>query len=395
MSIANSAVSSKPAKESRSNASPVAVARSLDAMIRKFAFEPGEASSMPAPIVEALDRSGLFSVIVPTEFGGGGHDACTYLEVVEALSASDPSVGWSYMANSCENAIYAGLLGDDAVKTVFGGEETVIIAGMVAPMGTARTAPGGYMIGGKHSFGSGSAHANWIGGGALLQTDEGPKSLIYLVPREKVEFLGNWDVLGLQNTGSYDYRIAETFVPEGFAFNWDAAPSRGNASVRLGLALATIGHAGVALGTARRALEEIAIVVQTGRQRANPFGAVPPVRDQPHFLHEFAVADGAYRAARAYNLEAIATAVAEIEAKGAVSNIALARVRQAAILAVRAASDTVRTCFEWSGSVGLRNPSVLGLLFRDMATQMNHIVVEPNSLIHTAADLLDEYSPRD
>ena len=84
---------------------------------------------------------------------------------------------------------------------------------MIVPA-TATSCRAGY------SFGSGSAHSPWIGGGALELRDGEfvpgasgmPLIRAYFVPRERVEFLDNWDVMGLAGTGSYDYEVPEQTV---------------------------------------------------------------------------------------------------------------------------------------------------------------------------------------
>ena len=40
-----------------------------------------------------------------------------------------------------------------------------------------------------------------------------------MMPRSEVEVLGNWDVLGLRATSSYDYRI-DAFVPAHATFEF-------------------------------------------------------------------------------------------------------------------------------------------------------------------------------
>ena len=83
--------------------------------------------------------------------------------------------------------------------------------------------------------------------------------LAFLVPSDSVEITGNWDVMGLRGTGSFDYTIPEQVVEEGRTF-WlfDGEPRCGGGVYRLGVVgFAGIGHAGWALGVARRALDEI------------------------------------------------------------------------------------------------------------------------------------------
>jgi len=52
------------------------------------------------------------------------------------------------------------------------------------------------------------------------------------------------------------------------------------------------------------------------------------------------------------------------------------------------AADAVRFAYTWSGSDGLRNPSVLGRCFRDISAGTQHIFVDNNTLTDMAKLLL-------
>jgi alkylation response protein AidB-like acyl-CoA dehydrogenase len=368
---------------------PVAVAKSLSARIQNAADESERIATMHPDIVKALTESGLFAVFVPAELGGGNADIMTVVDVIEELSRSDASTGWSYMANVTSAGAFAGYCDDAAVKLIFGGSKPAITAGMLGPMGVAKPADGGYIVSGKYGFASGSGHANWIGGGAALDVDGEHQSLVYVVPRAAVEFLGNWDVLGLRGTGSYDYRVPERFVAEGFTFpRVGATALRGQPSLKLGLiASGVAGHLGVAMGTAKRALEELVKVLDAGKQRAG----VPPIREQQLFLHDFAVNEAKYRSARAYAMETLNDAVNVVLAGNHPPDLAIQRIRQAATYSVKTAADVVGFCYTWSGSVGLRNPHPLGRLVRDMSAQTQHVLVDHNSLAMAGTSLMNAY----
>ena len=51
---------------------------------------------------------------------------------------------------------------------------------------------------------------------------------MFFVPRDRVEFAGNWDVMGLVGTGSFDYVVPEQVVGAGFTFDMmNDEPRRG------------------------------------------------------------------------------------------------------------------------------------------------------------------------
>lgn len=70
--------------------------------------------------------------------------------------------------------------------------------------------------------------------------------------------LGNWNVLGVRGTGSYDFRVREPIIQADFAFDpATAQPQRGGALYRMGfMAIALPCHSGFGLGRTRRMLDE-------------------------------------------------------------------------------------------------------------------------------------------
>jgi alkylation response protein AidB-like acyl-CoA dehydrogenase len=350
-----------------------------------------EATTLTPPVVDALKKSKLFHLMVPAEMrgvsaelGGGNADMWTAVEVIEELSRADPSTGWGFMANVMGAAMMLPRLGESAIKEIFGQPEPGIMAGMVGPTGKAEAVDGGYIINGGFSFASGSGYANWVMGGALIDFGDGPEVIAYVVPRESAECLGNWNVQGLVATGSYDYAVKDLFVPVDFTFRNNEAtwpPEFRDPRTRVGqpslylerYAQATSGHIGVALGTAKRALEEITLIADQGKKRRN----APPIREQQLFQHGYVTADAKLRAARAYAKEAIEAATEALADSPANTEAETHRVIQAGCHGVQVAVEVVEFAYYWSGATGLRVPHPLGRITRDMILGENqHIFVD-------------------
>jgi len=173
------------------------------------------------------------------------------------------------------------------------------MAGMIGPSGKAEPVDGGYRVTGRWAFGSGIHHADWVIAGAFLPDQPLPAGIrMVLLPREQVVIHDNWQVAGLKATGSCDYSIENVFVPDEMTFPFmDAILGRavtGGAALRLGLpALVIPFHMAIALGIARRALDEITEqAVEKGR--GNPPSPLPT---HPHF--QFAVGKAALQLASA------------------------------------------------------------------------------------------------
>jgi alkylation response protein AidB-like acyl-CoA dehydrogenase len=373
-------------------ATALARAQGLYELIGAEAARSEADATLSPKIVEAFHETGLFGLMVPKELGGEEADLPTVVSVYEAVSRADGSAGWTLLANATTSAFAGAYTGPTAVAEMFGGDRIPVAAGQFSPRGTAVRAGDDYVVSGRYSFGSGSAHSPWMGGGALELRDgefvPAPSGLptirAYFVPRERVKFLDNWDVMGLAGTGSYDYEVPEQTTHEDYTFDLiNAVPRRGGPVYRLGvLGLTAAGHAAFALGVGRRGMEELTQIAQTKHR----LGA-DPLRDQQLFQHDYAVHDAALLAARAFVYESFAIVQDVLDAGDDPSSVQRQRLRQATTYATRVARDAVRFAYTAAGTDALR-PGVLQRCFRDLHAATQHLVVDNNTLTETTRVLL-------
>jgi alkylation response protein AidB-like acyl-CoA dehydrogenase len=370
-------------------------ARALRGVIEQDAARAETESSTTKAVVDALAAAELFWILVPRELGGAEAGIEDALGVFEELAYADGSTGWSAMANATSSAFAAIYTSDDAAKAMFGPDGRGIHAGMLGPVGSARVDDDGFTVTGRYSFGSGCAHATWFGAGTQEVDGDGtalndasglPALRVVFLRPEQVVLRGNWDVLGLAGTGSYDYSVDEQFVGEGFSFPLLAAvPRRGGPTYNIGLfGIVASGHAGFALGVGARALDELLAIVPT-KQRMGQFS---PVAGEQLFQHDFAMHDAAMRAARAYVYDVFGTAEAAAVAGDAPSLVQQQRMRQATTYATRVAADAARFAYTWAGTSALRNGGTLQRCFRDIHAGTQHVYVDNNTLTAYTATLL-------
>jgi len=360
--------------------------------------DTAEAQTDVTPVVaQALKDTGLFWMFVPRQFGGGEVDVTTAIEVMEEITRADGSTGWMFMATSIGTRNPSFWLSDEARQELFGGEEKAICGGFGAPAGTAVEVEGG--LRGKAArvpFGSGSTYITNIAAVMRLVDEDGKpvlgenglqKTRTAYIPREGFNILGNWDVMGLVATGSYDYEVPEQFIPEKHTLA-PASYLDGIKAVRGPLidraSIGAAGHAAVALGLMKRALQEV-IKITDGKSRT---GYPTPVGEYPVFIDGFARQEAAYRSARAYVLEVYAEAEEAAATTGEVSAELVSRMRQAATWVTTVADEVVNFCHLWSGTQAVRNPSAMGRVTRDMSVAKNHLFVDPVTYTTTTAPIL-------
>jgi alkylation response protein AidB-like acyl-CoA dehydrogenase len=345
------------------------------------------------PCIEALTETGLFHLMVPTELGGLEADSDTVIDVFEELAHQDGSIGWTHMANASATSYCAFLAPEDAREMV-GGQPGSVFAGQFAPRGTARREPGGFRVSGGYSFGSGSAHASYLGGGGFVMTDAGapemlpiglPAYLCWFAPKSAIEMQGGWDVMGLRGTGSFDYTVPEQVIEAGRTFFlFDPQVRTGGAIYRMGAtALAGLGHAGWGLGVAQRALDEIEKLAGGGRARM-----IGAIKDTAAFQRGFGEKAMALRSVRLLVHDVFGDLVARLAKGEPMSKKLNADVMGSVAYMTQVAQDVALFAYQWAGSNGLRNPSIVQRCFRDLFTGGQHIYVDRKSYEDVAKERL-------
>ncbi len=367
---------------------PLTAARELRGLIESEADRVEQSQNMTPPIVDALYESGLFRLLVPRELGGFEADSGTILEVCEEIAFADGSVGWSFAQNTTVMA-YSAYLAPDRAEPL---ARARAAAGMFAPLGVAHKEAGGFRVSGSYPFGSGCGHSEFMGGTAMEMHDGQPPAFenglpllrAFIVPIERVLIKGNWDVMGLRGTGSFDFEVPEQFVEQGLTFSlFETRPTSGGALYELGpVPLGTISTCAWALGVARRALYEIVEIVNAGRAR---MGALP-LREQQTFQRDLGLHTMALRSARLLAREAYSSAVDAVT-RSESKERRMERIREtraAASYVTHVAKAATVFAYEASGSEGLRNPSRLQRCFRDMFVGASHLVFDERNYVEIA-----------
>ncbi|MFT5695900.1 MAG: alkylation response protein AidB-like acyl-CoA dehydrogenase, partial [Myxococcota bacterium] len=237
-------------------------------------------------------------------------------------------------------------------------------------------------------FASGSGHAEFMGGGAIIMRDGAPAPIGedgslpivgFFVPVECATLKGNWDTMGLRGTGSYDYEIPEMFVEQGATWNINMgySPHKSGAEIyALGpQAYGSIGSCSWAIGVASRALHEIAEIAKAGRTRMGSL----PLREQPEFQRNFGFHKVAVESARIQLKSIYNDAIALFKSGASPDECADAVCRSKAhanYIVKQVAKSAVVFAWEASGSAGMRNPSRLQRCFRDIYIGAGHQVFD-------------------
>ncbi len=329
--------------------------------------------------VEALYREGLLSLKVPRELGGPEVDPLLYLELIDELSYVNTSAGWCAFINSTSTALCGAFIPDAGVERIFPGDRMPIASGALIPRGLATPVEGGWRVSGRWPFASGSAHSSWLlAGFRIVRNDEpGPEHMIMACPVEDVQFLNNWQVMGLQGTGSRDFVLTDYFVPEDLAFDLPTTdPRKGGPMFWMGRpGFVTPDHAAFALGVARRALDEIAL--QAGSYQRGYLAS--PIGLRGALQHDLGKCDQQLRAARALCREALEDAWEFCLREERPDLERQLRLRGACVYATDVACQVTTTAFRYGGGSAIYNDRVLQRCMRDINAAAQHFMVNTSA----------------
>jgi alkylation response protein AidB-like acyl-CoA dehydrogenase len=362
-------------------------ARDLRATIDRNASRAGKDPILPETIA-ALSDAGLFGVMTPKDVGGAELPILDAIDVFAEVSRADGSTGWCLMAGACTVAYFAAYGAADFVDQLFA-RGIPIAAGQFAPNGTAVPVDGGYRVSGSYQFGSGINHAAWVGAGVMTKPPEGseenPDLLFTLFPKREVELRGNWDVLGLESTASWDYVVEDVAVPAGATFQFfTPTRHRGGPLYELGvIPLTAAGHAGFAIGVVRRALDELLAIAKTKHR----MGGAAALRDSELFLHTLGTLESRFRSAVAWVRETFAQAERTVVETGTANPFEMNQVRQATVHVTQEGAAVTRDAYLLAGTTALRD-GPMQRCFRDIHAGSQHFFASPASTLDMGRDLM-------
>jgi alkylation response protein AidB-like acyl-CoA dehydrogenase len=339
-----------------------------------------EQGALAPEAVQALRDNGLFKLKLCTELGGAEADPLTEMMVLEAIAYHDFTSGWCTMVGATSVAGLGAFLPETGLAQVFKDGQVPTASISVFPAGRATPEGEGYRVSGRWRFNSGIRHAEWMLGGSLIEggADKGakPQAILIAMPKKDVTLYDNWTTAsGLRGTGSGDCSVEKLYVPRDLTFSWDLLnpkPLRGGPGYLLPpFAYVAKEHGSVAIGGARRALDELITIATTtrGAFRASKL-------DERQVVHRFiGEADLKLRAARALMHARYAALYDKVVAGKRPDAADIADVRAIAVHATDVAVWIATQAYHFAGNTGLHHPHVIGRLLRDLNTAGIHQVM--------------------
>jgi len=328
------------------------------------------------PVITFLRDQDLLKLKLPAVLDGAESDNALQFEIYEKIAYHHAAAAWCCFIYTDIIALVSSMLPDAGLETLFANGLPLICGGGGRVLGTLAGAEGGYRVDGRFAYGSGLSGSDWI---AVMAADPASPTapMMCAVPTAAAQSLDNWNVLGLQGTGSADFTIDNAFVPEILAFQIGSKPLRGGPNLRLGVA-GLIGHTvpAVALGVARRALDDL---INFAREKRRGYLVRQTIGGRQAFQAFIATADLRLKAARALMLEN-GLQLAKVAASGTDTAPIEAEIRAAGTWVTEQALQISSDIIRWAGGEAIRQGSRFERALRDIQVASTHYCVSNTSL---------------
>jgi alkylation response protein AidB-like acyl-CoA dehydrogenase len=359
--------------------------------IRARSTEIERLRRLPLDLVDDLAKAGVFRLLVPRSLAGHEADVPSLLAAIEELSAADGSTGWCAMIGATSGLV-SGYLEPSVAREIYG-DAGAISGGVFAPRGIARLQGDVYVANGRWAFASGCEHCTYLMGGCMIMEGDQPKrsaagapeSRMLLFPPSQVKIHDTWDVAGLRGTGSHDIEVRDLEVPVSRAVSIVSdRPRAPGALYRFPVfGLLALGIAAVAIGIARRSIEELHAFASD----KTPTGSRRKLAERAAVQSDVARATAELEAARAYMADVVGAAEEEAE-RGALSPQSRVSLRLAATHATLASATAVNRMYDAGGGTSVYATSPLQRCFRDVHVATQHVMVAPPTFELTGRILL-------
>lgn len=285
--------------------------RELRPLIERASDRIEKGRGLPDDVLDALHDARLFRLVIPRAYDGEEVEPATLFEVVEAIAQADGSTAWC-IGQGSGASVGAAYLAPEVAQTVFGSPRAVVATGPNTPKPTAIVCDGGYRVTGEWQFASGSKHASWLYGHATVcEADgtprRGPDGKVLelrtmVFPKSSATMHDVWNVMGLKGTGSDSYSVKDLFVPHEYSFTRESDAERREKGPLYRFSMFNlfgVGFSGVALGLARRALDDFIKLAMI----KTPYGSTTLLRDNNQIQSQVGLSEARLQSSRTYVIE--------------------------------------------------------------------------------------------
>jgi alkylation response protein AidB-like acyl-CoA dehydrogenase len=373
---------------------PVARVASIAELLDQASAENERLGRLTPQVVEALHAARLFRLLLPSAYGGEEIDLVSWFRTMETIAKLDASTAWCVgQINGC--AASAAALAPEIARQLWGKDARAALSWGPPIQARAEATEGGHRLSGEWGMSSGSRHATWLGlmapvfdgAGKPVPLPQGVSARIFFVPVAAVEWIDNWQVIGLNATCSGGYRLGDCFVPDGYSFSREHLPD-----VRLPgplfkfplNSLFATGFSAVALGLARSMLNAVIALAKDKTPRL----AKSSLRENHHVQFQIGEAEARLRSARGFVESTVGKVWQEVVSSNKLTIERRLDIRMATTFAIHEANAVADTAWQIAGATAIFTSSAFERRLRDIKTVTQQVQGRPSHLEDVGAYLL-------
>ena len=375
-------------------------ARNLVSALRTRQESCERQGSLPVETHQDFLAAGLYRILQPRCFGGYEFSLADFVRITSEISRGCIDSGWVLGVIAGQPASRLCLFAEEALREVYGDDGDCRAVAAASPGGTAIGDGDGYFVQGEWTYCSGcDVSTHFIGTVALLDRDtcnyQGPACI--LCDRKDYRFSGEWNMIGMQGTGSRHVVIdglripAHRLIPFS-ASNWREPGTwpghKAHANpLYQGSPLAAFEFSiySTALGAAKGALDVYGEILRDRRWIMPPF---PARFEMPELQQGYgdvqALIDTAEAALLGLAERYEELARRSVAAGGGFGGEDFRRIHRAGIECLELAWQAVDRMFRTAGSSAAARDAFLGRYFRGLAVLRTHISAQMD---HTSANV--------
>jgi 3-hydroxy-9,10-secoandrosta-1,3,5(10)-triene-9,17-dione monooxygenase len=367
-------------------------------LLRQRQTECEQLGQLPEDTNQRFIAAGFYRILQPRIFGGYEFPLPDFIRVMLAVARGCSDTAW-VLALTSGHTVLAAQLSQSAQRDVFGETGDFRAPGVGTPTGVGVPVDGELRVSGAWDYASGCDLATHFFGSTMVRdpkTNAPLGNAWILFDRDQFKIVDNWNVIGMQGTGSRRVVIEEALVPADRAL-WFLDASGRNVRDQPGHALHPnpMYHgwlapllisevAAVSIGAARGALDIYEEILKNKKTNFPPFHLRSQEAEfQQHFGEAQALIDTAEAA-----LLHMTTDYMDLTRRHVESNLPLDDERERRMIlleqhVIRLAWDAVELMFRTSGTSAASKSSPLGRALRNLAVIRTHVTLQ---LDHTATN---------
>lgn len=168
----------------------------------------------PSEILVWIEKENLWNLWVPKSHGGLEASLSEGLQKLKTLAQTDGSLGWT--VTLCSGANYfIGNLDKDVADEVFLNSKFPVLGGSGGVFGTAEKLEEGYKLSGKWQYATGAPYLTHFtlnakimeNGEEVKEKDGLLKVRSFVIPKEKVNIISDWNTMGLKATATHSFEV--------------------------------------------------------------------------------------------------------------------------------------------------------------------------------------------